>query len=254
MKNLFSLLAIILVYSITILAQVSVNTDGSPADSSAMLDVKSSNRGFLPPRVALDSLNDTLTISRPATGLLIYNTSVAGTSPNDVTTGYYYFDSTSWVLVARKFEIGQTYQGGIIFYLDASGQHGLIAAPADLGYTIQWTNGFYIITDAVRDSLYGGKANTERIIIKQGAAGGAAALCADYHGGGFGDWYLPSKYELDLMYHNLKLDGIGGFSDEFYWSSSEESDTNAWLQYFLNGNQYAFDKTNYLSVRAVRTF
>ncbi len=75
-------------------AQVGIGTT-SPA-ASAQLDVTSTSKGFLPPRVALANINDVSTISSPATGLSIFNTATAGTSPNNVTPGYYYFDGTKW--------------------------------------------------------------------------------------------------------------------------------------------------------------
>ncbi len=78
----------------TLQAQVGIGTT-SPA-ASAQLDVTSSSKGFLPPRVALSSITDVSTISTPATGLTIYNTATAGTTPNDVTPGYYYYNGTNW--------------------------------------------------------------------------------------------------------------------------------------------------------------
>jgi uncharacterized protein (TIGR02145 family) len=78
-------------------AQVSVNSDGSAPDNSAMLDVKSANKGLLIPRVALIGTTDATTIPSPATSLLIYNTATAGTSPYNVTPGYYYWSGTAWV-------------------------------------------------------------------------------------------------------------------------------------------------------------
>ena len=55
--------------------------------------------GFLPPRVALTGTNDLSTITSPATGLLVYNTATAGTKPNDVIPGYYYYNGISWVTI-----------------------------------------------------------------------------------------------------------------------------------------------------------
>lgn len=78
----------------TLQAQVGIGTT-SPA-ASAQLDVTSSSKGFLPPRVALSSITDVSTIITPATGLTIYNTATAGTTPNDVTPGYYYYNGTNW--------------------------------------------------------------------------------------------------------------------------------------------------------------
>lgn len=75
-------------------SQVWINT--SSPNASAQLDVTVSNKGFLPPRVALNSITDNSTISSPANGLFIYNTASAGSSTNVVTPGYYYFDGSKW--------------------------------------------------------------------------------------------------------------------------------------------------------------
>ncbi len=73
---------------------------GSPiADPSAALDVSSSARGFLPPRVALLSVTDPGPVTSPATGLFVYNTANAGTPPNQVIPGYYCWKGTRWVPV-----------------------------------------------------------------------------------------------------------------------------------------------------------
>lgn len=75
---------------------VSINTTGSPPAASAMLDVNNANKGILIPRVSLLSATDVITIASPATSLLIYNTATAGTFPNNVVPGYYYWNSTKW--------------------------------------------------------------------------------------------------------------------------------------------------------------
>lgn len=67
--------------------------------ASAILDVNASNKGFLPPCVALTGSADVSTIASPATGLLVYNTATAGTKPNDVIPGYYYYNGTNWVTI-----------------------------------------------------------------------------------------------------------------------------------------------------------
>ncbi len=88
MKNVkLLLMAIALIASNTLLAQgVSINEDGSAADGSAMLDVTSTDKGFLPPRVTQTQRDG---ISSPATGLLIYQT--------NETSGYYYYTGTDWI-------------------------------------------------------------------------------------------------------------------------------------------------------------
>jgi trimeric autotransporter adhesin len=75
--------------------QVGIGT--SSVHSSAKLQIESSNKGFLPPRVELTGTMDVSTIASPATGLLIYNSATAGTSPNNVTPGYYYYVGSAWV-------------------------------------------------------------------------------------------------------------------------------------------------------------
>jgi hypothetical protein len=65
-------------------------------DASARLDVASTNQGFLPPRVALTAKNAAAPITTPATGLMVYNTATAGTAPNNVSPGYYYWDGSNW--------------------------------------------------------------------------------------------------------------------------------------------------------------
>ncbi len=94
--NLFVAIAILLATGLSTYAQVSVNTDGSDPDNSAMLDVKSANKGVLIPRIALTGTLDATTIASPAISLLIYNTATAGTSPNNVAPGYYYWSGTAW--------------------------------------------------------------------------------------------------------------------------------------------------------------
>ena len=150
--------------------------------------------------------------------------------------------------------IGDSYGGGIIFWLDASGQHGLIAATADQSTGVVWTNTDFhsIVSNAVRDGVNGGLANTERIIKQAGAGSYAAQLCANYQGGNYGDWYLPSKFELNLLY--LQKNVVGGFANNFYWSSTEKNNTVAWSQNFLGGNQYDYNKHYTYFVRAIRAF
>jgi hypothetical protein len=79
-------------------------------------------------------------------------------------------------------------------------------------------------------------------------------MCADYRGGGHDDWFLPSKDELNLMYRNLKEQNLGGFSEDYYWSSSENNAGRAWYQDFLNGFQGNTNRNNLNRVRPVRAF
>ena len=155
----------------------------------------------------------------------------------------------------QQYRIGDTGPGGgIVFWVSSDGQHGLEAAPADQGigiwFYIRWYNEINTITDAVRGGDNAGLFNTERIIINQGAGDYAAHRAANYQGGGHGDWYLPSKEELNLLY--LQKDVVGGYG--LYWSSTESSSDNAWGQNFSFGNPLDISKYSSLNVRAVRNF
>jgi hypothetical protein len=157
--------------------------------------------------------------------------------------------------------IGQTYQDGIIFYLDASGCHGLIAAPSDQSTGIQWDNGSNTNTTAFASCVGCGDGNTSMIVYNQGAGSYAAKLCFDLLLGGYSDWYLPSKYELNLMYQNigqgnaLGLGNVGGFASYAYWSSTELSFGLAYIFNTIDGNASGnYFKNNPFYVRAVRAF
>lgn len=176
---------------------------------------------------------------------------------NITVTGVGTIDSPYVVNATRDapLTIGQSYLGGKIFYLDASGRHGLIAATSDQSAEIRWNNGNYHNTLATKDGIGAGMYNTERIIADQGEGSYAAQICANYQGGGYGDWYLPSKYELDLLYKSKYL--IGGFnntSNSYYWSSTEYVNFDAWNQLFQIGFQDFTVKNETYRVRAIRAF
>jgi hypothetical protein len=162
-------------------------------------------------------------------------------------------------LVLRQYKIGDIAQGGIIFYVDESGEHGLAADTVDLSTGIRWYAGTLGDTQAKGDGPFAGEMNTAIIISSHVAIGDdgstyAARLCAELQKGGFGDWYLPSIEELGLMYTNLHSGGLGGFASASYWSSTEQDSLQAWYQFFGNGGQTFMDKSSNIRVRAVRAF
>jgi len=175
-----------------------------------------------------------------------------------------YFSQESAITVANTIaaplSIGDSYQGGIIAYIDGTGQHGLIAAPSDQSTGISWDNGSITTTGATATALGTGMANTNAIIVSQGEGSYAASLCRNSTLGGYSDWYLPSKDELNTLWANLgstsAMRTANGFASGYYWSSTESNSnsTLAWFQYFLNGNQVSSYKYNVTYVRAVRTF
>jgi len=152
-------------------------------------------------------------------------------------------------------KIGNHYQGGIIFYIDETGKHGLIAAPQDQSTGIMWYNGSNIVTGADGIAIGTGRSNTTKIVQMQGEGSYAAKLCDDLVLNGYSDWFLPSKYELNILYQNRNL--IGGFftmDETSYWSSSEDLSYDAWCQQFTNGNQSYGYKSDAHRVRAIRAF
>ena len=158
--------------------------------------------------------------------------------------------------------IGQTYQGGIIFYLDASGCHGLISARTDQSTSARWYHGSYVTTYAYGYGLFEGKYNTEMIASYQdGDETCAGGICRDLSLGGYTDWYLPSIEELNKMYQNigqgnaLGLGNVGGFANKYYWSSSEGSINTAWRFPFFSYGLLVHGAKEYPHyVRAVRAF
>jgi hypothetical protein len=139
------------------------------------------------------------------------------------------FYKAQYIIRNIKLEIGQYYQGGIIFHLDENAEHGLIAAK----------NNFC----------------EDRTDV-------AKRKCEELELNGHYDWYLPSKDELNLLYKSK--DQIGGFVQEWYWSSTYATKYDAWRQYFFTGTQqangsvsYRYDQINSHScymVRAIRAF
>ena len=156
----------------------------------------------------------------------------------------------------KAYTVGETGPaGGLIFYDKGSMSDGwryLEAAPTDRSTGIQWYNG-KIVGIKTGTAIGTGKANTEAIIAAQGSGDYAASLCKNLTINGYSDWFLPSKDELDQMYHNLKETGRGGFESAWYWSSSEDYNY-AWDQYFGGGRQDFYNKGSNYYVRAVRGF
>ena len=244
MKQFLTLTATLLLTA-TIFAQVGINTE--TPDASAALEISSVTGGLLVPRMT-ETQRDA--ISPAATGLMIYQT--------DGTAGFYYFNGSSWegyysqaevdTLIANlqtqisylvqkprnSPSVGDLYQGGVVFYIFEDGEtgyvagetHGLIAAVADQSSGIRWYNGSYVTTGATGTAIGTGSANTDAIIDAQGATetSYAAGLAKAYAAGGYTDWFLPSKDELNKMYLKKEiLEAVSGFTafSVYYWSSTE---------------------------------
>ncbi|MDA7578795.1 DUF1566 domain-containing protein, partial [Flavobacteriales bacterium] len=198
-------------------------------------------------------------------------------STSAITNGSYLWN-TSNPLSTSNLAIGDTFQGGIVFYLDSLGG-GLISSPSDQGQ-FEWGCWGDSISGADETAIGTGAQNTIDIVnanCSPNTSGYliAANVCDTLTLGGYSDWFLPSKDELNAMYLNIgpgSADGgfiipglnIGGFTDYFYWSSSENTQGNegsitnaAWCHIFsvYNGpKQSTSAKYDTMFVRAIRTF
>ena len=314
-----------------IFPQVAINNDGSAPNSSAMLDVKSTEKGLLIPRMSYSAI---YAIQNPAQGLMVFcvdcgyncegllviytdgrwsilspnclypkaplaathtpgltqitwvwyavagaegykwntvdNPSTAidlgtnltyvetGLLPNTEYTRYIWAyndcgNSPSNAITSQTlpFWVGASYGGGIIFYLDGSGNHGLISATSDQSTGAQW-GCFETLLGGTSTALGSGQENTTFIVTNCLQPGIAADICDDLVLNGYSDWFLPSRDELYQMYLQRSL--IGNFTTSSYYSSSECDAYSAWSISFNGGSQNCSLKNLNRRVRAVREF
>ena len=250
-------------------AQVGINTT-SP---NAILDIKASssaspnvNDGLLIPRI--DEFS-TIEPNPLQDGMLVF-----ASGNGTVSKGFYYWDSNSSTYIPlnkTRHYIGELYEGGIVYYVDDDGQHGLIASLDDLGGgPVSW--GLYGVDVNNCESYLDGATNTASIINAGASAGVAGGLCNAYAAGGFTDWYLPSLIELrqmapvlftinsilenDSSFSTNPID-VGGTSSTsgFYWSSTEANSSFARIHTFTYFNSNSQQKWQASSrVRAIRSF
>lgn len=172
--------------------------------------------------------------------------------------------------------IGEIVQGGMVFYLDATGQHGLVVSLDDLGEPIEWRNseGGDRVTNAKGQGLGSGETNTRLVIseqtIDQQDGDFAALRAANYQvladgktpcperlttkATCFGGWYLPSVYELILLHRALTQLETNTFRYSTYWSSSELNTTQSYSVDFSSGEPQVQEKSVPSAIRAIHNF
>ena len=162
-----------------------------------------------------------------------------------------------------NYTIGQAVLGGKIAYIlqpgdpgyDSNLQQGLVATVADISQGATWGCDGTLISGADGTAIGTGNQNTIDIMAGCATSSIAARLCGNLIEGGYSDWYLPSKDELNKLYLNRVA--IGGFQLDvsgIYWSSTEYSNLYGWCQSFYNSATNGFGKEYPLYVRAIRAF
>jgi hypothetical protein len=149
--------------------------------------------------------------------------------------------------------IGDFFQGGYVFYLDGNGG-GLIAAPSDQTSAI-WGCSGTAIAGANGLAIGTGNQNTIDIEADCPTSGIAADICANLTFGGYSDWFLPAQDELAEMCSALHSQGLGGFANNWYWSSTQLGTNNAYGWDFTNcvWNNYIRTQDS-VNLRAIRAF
>ena len=179
--------------------------------------------------------------------------------------------ASPYVVNASPYAVGDFAQGGVVFGVDETGQHGLVCAIKDQNSSAEWSVGNNNIwTYATGKGIYAGEMNTFLIIAKYTeeaniGTGYAAKICADYYvtqnGVMYGDWYLPSYEELRKMYdRKTKINATAtanngnALAGDKYWSSFEEENSTVRTILFANGNYFHTNKNTKYHVRAIRAF
>ncbi len=156
--------------------------------------------------------------------------------------------------------MGDYAQGGVVFWVNPSGEHGKVVSIYDVAGVV-WSNVGSPTIGTSAQSDINGAGNTVAIMMQSGHIRSAAQHCADLAYGDYDDWYLPAKDELDEVYQNKAAinttavaNGGEDFTDFGYWSSTE-SGISAWGQFFNNGFQAVFAKIDSGGTqRAIRAF
>ena len=160
--------------------------------------------------------------------------------------------SVPYALEATHY-VGESYGGGIVFYVYDSGKHGIVTSTMDRSKRIQRQNGTSTVTNTVTNRIDGSKINTKGISASEDAEKDDVQIYSSYQDSYYSDWYLPSKYELSLLYLNRAV--LGGYTNFAKgWSTTEDSRVNAWFKSFATGGSFSNGKDDVVYIRVHRRF
>jgi len=227
--------------------QVLISSGSGNPDSSSMLEIRSTAKGLLLPRI--DFLNRP---ANPAAGLLIFVTDHGPYGNNAL----YFYNGSAWVKVTvSTVTPGDRVAGGVAFYVDPTGQHGYVAALTDQSNSGDWGCDSTLIGPGAQNWGFGsGQTNTTAIVSACPQQSYAAKICDTLTLEGYSDWFLPSDEELDSMYVHQGL--IPNLDTWWYWSSTEADATGAMFVDFTWPSFYyaSTSKQVTMNVRCIRKF
>lgn len=121
------------------------------------------------------------------------------------------------------YKIGDKAHGGIVFDVDDSGEHGWVATETDQATEATWHE--------------------------------ALEICSELEDGGYRDWVLPSKIQIDTMIRNLLKNGLSEFRGIWYWSSTEYDNDKAWGEFLMGPPSSGYNSKDSIGfVRPIRAF
>ncbi len=246
----------------------------NPANGQSLGTVQATGDGTLVYSISSQTPTGALSINSGTGELKVANAALFDFETNQTITATIAVNNSGTVknltatinLTNVSNEVGEYKFGGVIFWVNAAGNQGLVCAITDQSAGIRWYNGSNGNTGAVGTAIGTGQANTTAIVNFQGSGSYAAQLCNDLSLNGYNDWFLPSIDELKEMYNNKTVinstsltnsgtafkDAVG---DSNYWTSTQVTTSSASIVSFTDGfSQAGFKGTNFYYVRAVRAW
>jgi hypothetical protein len=160
--------------------------------------------------------------------------------------------SSSVTGIVTEVSAGVYFQGGIVVTYNKSTGVGTICTSDDISSNVWGTYGLNVTGS---NSTTNGQANTNSILSQDSLRPIAASVCDSLTIGGYSDWFLPAPQQLNLMYNNLHLNGIGNFSTSIpYWSSRQSDSNEAITLDFSSGSSDIYPKNEPYLVRPMRSF